>query len=158
MSVIKEKNDIEDLELGQITTILLARKSKVLVVSGWAGVILKIDLERVEPVRKLAGLKFKQYLRTIRLTPDEETLILYGDQCQLALFGFTNGEIVKDFSQVHEWGNAIEAQSLLLTKDGKTVFASTQHGGLKTFSPRHKVIIKDFGGKKYDMALTNICD
>lgn len=76
MSVIKEKNDAEDLELGQITTIQLAWKWTVLVVAGWAGVILKIDLERVEHIRKFAGVKFKQYLRTIRLTPDEETLIL----------------------------------------------------------------------------------
>jgi hypothetical protein len=113
VEVIKE-NGVQDFGLGSITGILLARKSprsnspsptrkgNLLVVAGWAGVVLKIDLERVEPIEKLKGVRFAQGLRTIRLTPDEETLILWGDQCSLGLFNFGDGKMVKDFKQVHE--------------------------------------------------------
>ena len=102
--MIRENGGAQDFGLGSITGILLARKSlrsnlpratrkfNLLVVAGWAGVVPKIDLERVEPIEILEGVRFSQNLRTVRLTPEEETLILWGDQCYFGLFSFAMGK------------------------------------------------------------------
>jgi WD40 repeat protein len=77
----------------------------------------------------------------MRITADEEKLLIGDYEGHLKLISLRDGQVIKDFGQVHDdWITGI-----IITVDQKFFCTSSVHGALKQWNYRDNTLVRDHG-------------
>ncbi len=77
----------------------------------------------------------------MKITADDEKLLVADFQNHLKLISSIEGEVIKDFGRVHD----LQITGIVITVDQKFFFTSSSNGVLKQWNYENNTLVRDHG-------------
>jgi WD40 repeat protein len=77
----------------------------------------------------------------MKITPDDEKMLVGDDEGDLKVISLADGEVIKDFGQVHD----DKITGIVITADQKFIFTSSVDGVLKQWDFEETTLVRDHG-------------
>jgi hypothetical protein len=147
------------LKFENIETFAVTRDNKFLIVACWSHHLRKISVAHGKVVKDF-GKVANSVIVNLLLTPDDKICFVYDYNYNLKMIGLGWGRdnVIKDFGMVWPGFERLAADyprlwldfanhtpKILLTRDGRYLFAIGPSGRVKQFSVRGRVMVQEFG-------------
>jgi hypothetical protein len=126
-----------------VNIMAVTRDNKWLIAVLTGGEIYKVSIQSGKLLQKIPHVSLS-IIKTMWIGPDDKSCFVFDNSCNLRFIDLANGDIIKDFGNVHT-APATFNQRMLLVSNKEHLFTANDWGELKQFSVRNRALVHNFG-------------